>query len=162
MRTDFRGLANQRQVDMFDEAVPFCDALRRIFQETGGGDAAPLRVGWREVAAYVSLRQRAEQGVDQGMDGHVRVAMPRQAPVVRNVDAAEPEFLFGRQPVNVISHAGSDAAGCAQPDFGAGKVFGIGQFFQPFRSEEHTSELKSLMRNSYAVFCLKKTKNKHT
>src|SRR3546814_4267432 len=29
------------------------------------------------------------------------------------------------------------------------------------RSEEHTSELQSLMRNSYAVFCLKK-KNKVT
>src|SRR3546814_2101435 len=29
------------------------------------------------------------------------------------------------------------------------------------RSEEHTSELQSLMRISYAVFCLKK-KNKHT
>src|SRR3546814_6950123 len=29
------------------------------------------------------------------------------------------------------------------------------------RSEEHTSEHQSLMRNSYAVFCLKKTKNKH-
>src|SRR3546814_7150677 len=30
---------------------------------------------------------------------------------------------------------------------------------QPFgRSEEHTSELQSLMRNSYAVFCLKKKK----
>src|SRR3546814_3713156 len=28
------------------------------------------------------------------------------------------------------------------------------------RSEEHTSELQSLMRNSYAVFCLKKTKKK--
>src|SRR3546814_10012708 len=28
------------------------------------------------------------------------------------------------------------------------------------RSEEHTSELQSLMRNSYAVFCLKKTKPK--
>src|SRR3546814_9038844 len=26
----------------------------------------------------------------------------------------------------------------------------------PRRSEEHTSELQSLMRNSYAVFCLKK------
>src|SRR3546814_6170852 len=26
------------------------------------------------------------------------------------------------------------------------------------RSEEHTSELQSLMRNSYAVFCLKKKK----
>src|SRR3546814_8950005 len=28
--------------------------------------------------------------------------------------------------------------------------------FREFRSEEHTSELQSLMRNSYAVFCLKK------
>src|SRR3546814_3183973 len=27
-----------------------------------------------------------------------------------------------------------------------------------FRSEEHTSELQSLMRSSYAVFCLKKKK----
>src|SRR3546814_5703299 len=31
--------------------------------------------------------------------------------------------------------------------------------FPPMRSEEHTSELQSLMRISYAVFCLKK-KNK--
>src|SRR3546814_1008678 len=28
------------------------------------------------------------------------------------------------------------------------------------RSEEHTSELQSLMRNSYAVFCLKKKNNR--
>src|SRR3546814_7618476 len=30
------------------------------------------------------------------------------------------------------------------------------------RSEEHTSELQSLMRISYAVFCLKKKKKKRT
>src|SRR3546814_1504227 len=30
------------------------------------------------------------------------------------------------------------------------------------RSEEHTSELRSLMRISYAVFCLKKKNNTHT
>src|SRR3546814_1218940 len=30
------------------------------------------------------------------------------------------------------------------------------------RSEEHTSELQSLMRNSYAVFCLKKKQNQQT
>src|SRR3546814_7159433 len=30
------------------------------------------------------------------------------------------------------------------------------------RSEEHTSELQSLMRNSYAVFCLKKKKKTQT
>src|SRR3546814_2104695 len=30
---------------------------------------------------------------------------------------------------------------------------------ESFRSEEHTSELQSLMRISYAVFCLKKKNN---
>src|SRR3546814_2922076 len=42
----------------------------------------------------------------------------------------------------------------------------IGYIFQQFnlvRSEEHTSELQSLMRISYAVFCLqKKIKNTNT
>src|SRR3546814_5337693 len=35
------------------------------------------------------------------------------------------------------------------------------KFAQQGRSEEHTSELQSLMRISYAVFCLKKKKQKH-
>src|SRR3546814_8007408 len=34
----------------------------------------------------------------------------------------------------------------------------IGNFCRHRRSEEHTSELQSLMRNSYAAFCLKKNK----
>src|SRR3546814_8678696 len=38
----------------------------------------------------------------------------------------------------------------------AAHVFGIGHHV--LRSEEHTSELQSLMRISYAVFCLKKKK----
>src|SRR3546814_4932486 len=38
-----------------------------------------------------------------------------------------------------------------------GKPLGARAHFR--RSEEHTSELQSLMRNSYAVFCLKKKKN---
>src|SRR3546814_9849194 len=54
--------------------------------------------------------------------------------------------------------------------FGAvlGKLGGIGdavadlpvELLQPVRSEEHTSELQSLMRISYAVFCLKKNKKR--
>src|SRR3546814_16794719 len=42
---------------------------------------------------------------------------------------------------------------------GKDKVIAI-HYTLTVRSEEHTSELKSLMRNSYAVFCLKK-KNKN-
>src|SRR3546814_2546514 len=46
--------------------------------------------------------------------------------------------------------------------FGVGHVEIGGMLAQPEeRSEEHTSELQSLMRISYAVFCLKK-KNKKT
>src|SRR3546814_2026565 len=38
----------------------------------------------------------------------------------------------------------------------------IGPLRPAARSEEHTSELQSLMRNSYAVFCLKKKNKAHT
>src|SRR3546814_6500158 len=41
----------------------------------------------------------------------------------------------------------------------ARRLFGDGERGD-FRSEEHTSELQSLMRSSYAVFCLKKKNNK--
>src|SRR3546814_3063139 len=44
---------------------------------------------------------------------------------------------------------------CARPPVLEGAVALLG-----LRSEEHTSELQSLMRISYAVFCLKKKKNK--
>src|SRR3546814_6648156 len=41
---------------------------------------------------------------------------------------------------------------------GEGEPLGLLPPSVPFRSEEHTSELQSLMRISYAVFCLKKKK----
>src|SRR3546814_1511326 len=40
--------------------------------------------------------------------------------------------------------------------------FGHDSFLLDVRSEEHTSELQSLMRISYAVFCLKKKKHNIT
>src|SRR3546814_5469102 len=42
----------------------------------------------------------------------------------------------------------------------AARAVGAGRQLR-LRSEEHTSELQSLMRISYAVFCLKKKKNKY-
>src|SRR3546814_9632359 len=43
---------------------------------------------------------------------------------------------------------------------GAGRAYDRNIF--DYRSEEHTSELQSLMRISYAVFCLKKKNNNQT
>src|SRR3546814_10861270 len=40
-----------------------------------------------------------------------------------------------------------------------GQLAGDGDHEGLLRSEEHTSELQSLMRSSYAVYCLKKKKN---
>src|SRR3546814_7280028 len=44
-------------------------------------------------------------------------------------------------------------------DVGVARVSGRHSIFHGCRSEEHTSELQSLMRISYAVFCLKKKKD---
>src|SRR3546814_3428717 len=45
------------------------------------------------------------------------------------------------------------------PQASVGLVFGPPLLGAAERSEEHTSELQSLMRISYAVFCLKKKNN---
>src|SRR3546814_7531490 len=58
---------------------------------------------------------------------------------------------------------------CGAPRLPAGSQRGLRETFptpsensfQKRRSEEHTSELQSLMRISYAVFCLTKKKKKH-
>src|SRR3546814_9643613 len=46
--------------------------------------------------------------------------------------------------------------GLAVTDAEGAPVVDAKPIVQPFRSEEHTSELQSLMSISYAVFCLKK------
>src|SRR3546814_7492368 len=59
-----------------------------------------------------------------------------------------------------------DLPGIGDWPFGAGILFFplgyvLGDVLtEVYRSEEHTSELQSLMRISYAVFCLKKKKKK--
>src|SRR3546814_10117966 len=51
---------------------------------------------------------------------------------------------------NPVERLGADAGGRSERADTLDRLVG--------RSEEHTSELQSLMRISYAVFCLKKTK----
>src|SRR3546814_4317553 len=59
--------------------------------------------------------------------------------------------------------AGIARAGTQQPAWHIGELRSVAPAELPrIRSEEHTSELQSLMRISYAVFCLKKKKRTQT
>src|SRR3546814_2871405 len=60
--------------------------------------------------------------------------------------------------LRVTEHAGPLTEAEVGGDDDAGALVEFAQ--QMERSEEHTSELQSLMRISYAVFCLKKKKKK--
>src|SRR3546814_7048772 len=73
-----------------------------------------------------------------------------------------------RQPEDLLNIAGKDIEIGRRvhrlPDLDHAVVveIGVADRISGARSEEHTSELQSLMRISYAVFCLKKKKNKKT
>src|SRR3546814_1244720 len=58
--------------------------------------------------------------------------------------------------VAFVTARNSAAAAHRARDLGVRSCVGVGDKLACVRSEEHTSELQSLMRISYAVFCLKK------
>src|SRR3546814_3871633 len=79
---------------------------------------------------------------------------------LRSVIAGENDFVYGLAPQQkAIVDRASNVTAVSAP------TLQVNQFFLNYgkaplnRSEEHTSELQSLMRISYAVFCLKKKKN---
>src|SRR3546814_4732173 len=90
-------------------------------------DAAAQLVGGDEAA--LGIRQQAQDGVDPLLPGRVVVLAGFHG--------------AGRQAAHVVV--------AAQQEMGAARA--APDFFLAHRSEEHTSELQSLMRISYAVFC---------
>src|SRR3546814_6422673 len=73
---------------------------------------------------------------------------------------ADTVILELSNPEVIDQQLGAEAAlKAAEADYQAHRMTLESQLLD--RSEEHTSELQSLMRTSYAVFCLKKKTNKH-
>src|SRR3546814_1818565 len=95
-----------------------------------------------EVGRSRDLADRGHAGCDRGVARHLggRCLEPH----ARTLDpqCLEPRARHAAQPVE--TRLGFRSVRIEHP--------------HPERSEEHTSELQSLMRTSYAVFCLKKKK----
>src|SRR3546814_9995444 len=107
---------------------------------------APVRAARRATCGQAD--DRATPGGGMVHDLVVTVALHRDDPVVEPQAHARPQH-----PLRVARGV-EVRAGLVDPD---GRYVGhrVAE-----RSEEHTSELQSLMRISYAVFCLKKKKKK--
>src|SRR3546814_8860084 len=140
-----------------------------------GGDAAHRREGQMRRDEILTARGRLLQQANAhahrffgimleavmpvGMvetDGEERVAREGQALATRcDMDDAVPRRVPAGQ---LCDHARRHFALLVEGH----DLVGIGiDELRSGRSEEHTSELQSLMRISYAVFCLKKKKKKH-
>src|SRR3546814_5978414 len=98
-----------------------------------------------------------------------RIHVPQQAGVRQlglqrrlqeALDLVEADAAQGDQPADDLGQA--ETLGDGQPEplgiHAAAATTDPAPSGDRPRSEEHTSELQSLMRNSYAVFCLKKKK----
>src|SRR3546814_6075842 len=107
---------------------------------------------WIGANADVAIRRAARLGDCWYVNPHNRIDT-----IVRQVEVY-------RRALDALGKPFPDEFPCRR------EVFVAATHEEAMRSEEHTSELQSLMRISYAVFCLKKkntlhlstTQNKHT
>src|SRR3546814_3604315 len=101
--------------------------IRRPPRSTRTDTLFPYTTLFRSGDAYAGLQRAGKEGVEGGIGSRVGIGGFRKDHAELRRDRVDQPLLEPR-------------------------VVGVGQA----RSEEHTSELQSLMRISYAVFCLKK------
>src|SRR3546814_4264716 len=128
-----------------------------------------LAVGRPIDAARASARERLLEATDRHAAIQAKVKMLKALPRVQASGPAVPlEQFVGQSAAEAgLSLERAQAQGDDRIDIAIGSVRPIALFSWlaalegqgvRVRSEEHTSELQSLMRISYAVFCLKKKK----
>src|SRR3546814_1043008 len=91
---------------------------------------------------WLAIHPKHDKGTAASMDAWKGGRRLVPLPVAKNTgNSAHRRKVYGVRPIGQAHGAGSALTMCVN------------------RSEEHTSELQSLMRISYAVFCLKKKKS---
>src|SRR3546814_2269141 len=124
----------------FSKPVRFCGAFKACSAGPSGTNSG---------GAAGSAAGSAAGGAAGGDAGGVPAGAVSSGYDTRSPSPSVDVTLFGASGVSAGIGASGVGAPGADPGFGA------------LRSEEHTSELQSLMRISYAVFCLKKNKQRN-
>src|SRR3546814_998849 len=136
-----RGARVDRLVGVAEQGRPVALAGQRL------GDVVVARIQRRAVAQHPVVHL-VEPGVERGT---ARRAGCRLGVVPQEADSLGGARVDGRRAQDRMA---GGAARVAAPLVGGDQ--------KDVRSEEHTSELQSLMRTSYAVFCLKKKRMTRT
>src|SRR3546814_8101755 len=120
-------------------------------------------VGDDEAADTLDLRQILVDALDRGAERGAIIVIVREIGEIAGIAASRAPFGIGHQRRDHIGLA--VARDHRLHDLGLEGEHPLhllrGDIVALVRSEEHTSELQSLMRISYAVFCLKKKKIEH-
>src|SRR3546814_3149330 len=107
-----------------------------------------------EIALHLGARQLAEAGLQRPRQEfrHATAALGRNHALAEDRVEHSRDGIRRQAIVVVAAQLGEQLLPAI--------TFVVHQLLADIRSEEHTSELQSLMRISYAVFCLKKKKTK--
>src|SRR3546814_9131609 len=124
--------------------------IRRPPRSTRTDTLFPYTTLCRSTFANIRLRNQLAPGTEGGF---TRDFTKTDAPVSSIYDASV-NYLKARIPLVILT--GKEYGSGSSRDWAAKGTALLG--VRAVRSEEHTSELQSLMRISYAVFCLKKNK----
>src|SRR3546814_3837017 len=122
---------------------------------------APQASNWDD---YIALRRDIHRHPELGFEEHRTAALV--AARLKALGYVVTEGIAGTGLVGSLRHGASTRSIGLRADMDALPIQETNDVAwasrKPNRSEEHTSELQSLMRISYAVFCLKKKTNKTT
>src|SRR3546814_4163670 len=119
------------------------------FVERGAGELAPRQqVEPAQEGSAGIFALEVVGGVEQPLPARLALAARKRPQTVQSPcdRAGEAQLALA-----VRGHRPEQRRGCLMGAMGAAETLN-----RAVRSEEHTSELQSLMRISYAVFCLKK------
>src|SRR3546814_2500403 len=158
--------ASTRALQPLDDFLEAGDAAAADFQRLGAVAQDRVDVAVGLAAQFDQLVARDQAVAVDAHEAFAELLFQRLERFLDQVLAAgvvhHHVLLLGLKVVDVLDRDQAQAAAQARAQVGAllalAVAVGGGVVV---RSEEHTSELQSLMRTSYAVFCLKKKKTQH-